>query len=175
MTTVFLGGACHVNRKPRTPDCEKYSQRQQFLGSTLKTLMMVLPRRQYIAASVFFASTIQVNPSRHQLPRVVRGNIVSGFCCYLRPTLIAACTKPPNIILDVAVTTTAAVILLFHRQYHDHHPPHVSLPLPTISTTHPCIRLTLYIRARCETTTSATSRHGRHTSNMAAKNKTTIN
>ena len=86
-----------------------------------------------------------------------------------------ACTTPPNIIWDVAVTTSAANNNIFHHQNDDHQPPHVSLPLPTTSTTHPRIRVTLYIRARCETTTFATSRHGRHTSNMAAKNKTTIN
>ena len=40
-----------------------------------------------------------------------------------------ASTKPPNIIWDVAVTTTAVVNLIFHHQNHDHHPPHVLLPL----------------------------------------------
>ena len=68
-----------------------------------------------------------------------------------------ACTKPPNIIWDVAVTTTAANSNIFHHQNDDHHPPHVSLPLPTTSTTHPRIRVTLYIRPRYHTTTFATS------------------
>ena len=74
-----------------------------------------------------------------------------------------ACTKPPNIIWNVAVTTTAANNNIFHHQNDDHHAPHVSLPLPTTSTTHPSIRVTLYIRPRCQTTTFATSPHGRHT------------
>ena len=71
--------------------------------------------------------------------------------------------KPPNIIWDVAVTTKAAFSATFHHQNHDHQPSHVSLPLPTTSTTHPRIRVTLYIRPRFQTTTFATSPHGRHT------------
>ena len=53
------------------------------LGLNAKTWTMVLPRQQFLAVSILFASTTQANPRCHKLPWVVRRNLTSVFCRYL--------------------------------------------------------------------------------------------
>ena len=77
-------------------------------GLNAKTPTMVLPRRQILPASVFCSSTTGTFPRCRILPRMVRENVTSGFHHYLRPPLMIAPTKPPNIIWVVAVITMAA-------------------------------------------------------------------
>ena len=118
-TTLYLEGIFCRMSEPWTPVCEKNNKCQRFIanpGFNAKLSTMVLPRRQFLAASVFCASATEAIPRRHIPPRVVRVNVTSGYCPYLRPPQKMASTTPPNIIFVVAVTTMTAAELIIHHQ-----------------------------------------------------------
>ena len=76
--------------EPWIPVCEKrtnVSVSSLNPGFNAKVSTMVLPRRQYLPASVFFASITAAIPRCHILPWVVRENVTSGFRRYLLPPI----------------------------------------------------------------------------------------
>jgi hypothetical protein len=142
------------------------------VGFNAKTLTMTLPRRQFLPASVFCTSTTAVIPRRHNPPRVVRGNATNGFRRYLRPPLMMASIKPPNIIWVVAVTTMVSSNHCFIIKTNATTPnrPTTTPNQPEKASPHP--RDPLHPRAlssidiRCQPARPAHEQHGRHATDL---------
>jgi hypothetical protein len=142
------------------------------VGFNAKTLTMTLPRRQFLPASVFWTSTTAAIPRRHNPPRVVRGNVTSGFRRYLRPPLMMASTKPPNIIWVGAVTTMAPSNHYFIIKTNSTTPNNLTTTpnRPEKASPHP--RAPPHPRAssstdiRCQPARPAHEQHGRDATNL---------
>ena len=139
---------------PWTPVCEKKEQLIANPGFNAKVSTIVLPRRQFLPASFFCASTTGAIPCCYILPRVVLRNVARWSCCYLRPPLMMALTTPRNAIWVVVVTTMAAFNLKCHHKNQQHRSSTVSPPLPTDPTIPSYIHMTLRICARSAGTAS---------------------